>query len=281
MALLLGEALRDGRARDLSPRQRHLLIERFLQCRPWRETLASSAFGTETPTLRALRSAVQALLLPEPGAAALATRFPDTQELAMSVGNKTPINPNRAQKIRDVVAARWTDLELVLDDVWDPHNIAAVLRSADAFGVGRAHLLFREEVLPDLPTQTSGGVKRWMDLRQVTDPAALVADLRRRGLKIVATALREDAKPVWDVDFTEPTALVLGNEHAGVGSALLDAADECVVVPMAGMAQSLNISVCGGVVLSEIGRQRRGRDNPWDDRKQALLDEWMDRVPQR
>ena len=274
---LVCEALRDGRAEELSVRQRQLVVMRLLQARPWSDILGWSTFGHEAATRRALKEALRLLLMAEPGAIELARRFPDTEEVAMTKRHPVPVNESRIAKIREVVAGRWSDLELVLEDVWNPHNAAAVLRSADAFGVGRVNMLYNAEIFPELPPHASGGVKRWMDLRPVDSVERLVADLRRRGRTIVATALREDAVPLWELDCTGPTAIVFGNEHSGVSPALLAAADRCVVVPMAGMAQSLNISVSAGIVLAEVARQRRGRANPWDADKDSLLQRWIDR----
>ncbi len=271
------EALRDGRIEELSERERDLVIRRVVQGRPWAEILPTSRFGSALPTLRALRHAMRVLLMAEEGAAALAARFPEAQEELMSEAEAIRVNEDRLQKIRDVLAGRWSDVELVLEEVWNPHNASAVLRSADAFGAGRVHMLYRKEVFPELPLHASGGVKRWMDLRPVDSVGELVADLRRRGRTIVATALREDAVPLWELDCTGPIAVVFGNEHSGVSPELLEAADRCVVVPMAGMAQSLNISVSAGIVLAEIARQRRGQPNPWDAAKEALLQRWIDR----
>jgi tRNA(Met) cytidine acetyltransferase len=274
---LAAEAMRDGRIEELSHRQRRLVIERVLQARPWSELLPRSQFGSEHPTRRALKRAIQTLLMTEPGALDLAVRFPETERLRMAKRHHVPLIEGRLDKIRRVVADRWSDVELVLEEVWDAHNAAAVLRSADAFGVGRVHMVYGDEVFPELPLQTSGGVKRWMDLREVESAEALVADLKRRGRTIVATALREDAVPLWELDCTGPMAIVFGNEHSGVSQTILDAADRCVIVPMAGMAQSLNISVSAGIVLSEVGRQRQGMENPWDAGKEAMLQRWLDR----
>ena len=273
---LVLEALRDGRAEELSDRERRLLVMRVLQARPWSELVAGSTFGGEPLTRRALKQALRVLLMGQEGAVELAARFPAAEELAMKT-KRTRISEPRLAKIREVVASRWSDVELVLEDVWNPHNAAAVLRSADAFGVGRVHMLYNNEVFPELRLDASGGVKRWMDLRPVDSVDALVADLRRRGRKIVVTALREDAVPLWELDCSEPLAVVFGNEHSGVSPALLAAADRCVVVPMAGMAQSLNISVSAGIVLSEVARQRRGRENPWSADKEQQLQRWIDR----
>ena len=274
---LVAEALRDGRGEELSGRERQLVVMRVLQARPWSEVLAGSTFGSEHPTRRALKEALRVLLVAEAGAAELAKRFPEAEEIAMAKRHPVPVNESRIGKIREVVAGRWSDVELVLEDVWNPHNAAAVLRSADAFGVGRVHLLYNAEVFPELPPHASGGVKRWMDLRPVDSAERLVEDLRRRGRTIVATALREDAVPLWELDCTGPTAIVFGNEHSGVSPVLLEAADRCIVVPMVGMTQSLNISVSAGIVLGEVARQRRGRPNPWDADKQELLQRWIDR----
>ncbi len=191
-----------------------------------------------------------------------------------------PITERRRARIRDVVSRRQMDLHVVLEDVWDRHNASAVRRSADAFGASGVHLLHRKDEWPEIGDASSGYTKRWTDLHRHQTPEELVADLRGRGMQIAATALRDDAVSYLDVDWTVPTAVVFGNEHRGVSEDLLALCDRAVLVPMAGFAQSLNISVCAGVVLGEVARQRRaaGRfDSAWTDAHEELFRRWLER----
>lgn len=191
-----------------------------------------------------------------------------------------PITERRRARIREVVAQRQMDLHVVLEDVWDRHNASAVLRSADAFGASGVHLLHRQDEWPEIGDASSGYTKRWTDLHHHTTPAELVADLRGRGMQIVATALRDGAVSYLDVDWTVPMAVVFGNEHRGVSEDLLALCDRCVVIPMAGFAQSLNISVCAGVVLGEVARQRRAAgvfEPEWSEGHEELFARWLER----
>ena len=186
----------------------------------------------------------------------------------------------RLQRIREVLERRQEDLLVVLENVHDPHNASAVVRSCDAFGVGRVGLCYTHTVIPDISKGVAGHVPKWMEFEEYGSYEACTEALRGRGLRIYATQLGEGACDYLDVDWTEPSAIVLGNEHQGCAPELLALADATVMVPMQGMAQSLNVSVAGAVLLAEAARQRQasGRYAPrWSEAKEQMLQHWLQR----
>lgn len=167
--------------------------------------------------------------------------------------------PRRA-RIEQVIAARSDAVVAVLDGLIDPHNVSAVLRSADAFGVQQVHLITREE--PFLAaSRVSQGADRWVNVvvhRSVTD---CVTALRARGNRIFVAAMEGSVRPAQLADEPRP-AVVFGNEHAGVSPELRALADGTYAIPMSGFVQSLNVSVAAAITLFAAMSGRPGNLAP-------------------
>lgn len=165
----------------------------------------------------------------------------------------------RLDRIKGVLERRQPSLAVVLEDVHDPHNAAAVLRSCDATGVLDVHLIYVHETPPRrvLHKGTSGSAAKWVRVYYHRSIEACYASLRAEGKRILATALREDTVDLYAQDLTQPVALVFGNEKRGVSDRAVDLADGSIGIPMNGMVESLNISVACAVTLFEAMRQRR------------------------
>jgi tRNA (guanosine-2'-O-)-methyltransferase len=196
------------------------------------------------------------------------------------------VTPRRYARMLDVLERRQPDLTVVLENVHDPHNAGAVLRSCDAVGVGTVHVIESAEPLPELASGATASAHLWVDVERHASVAEAYRALRERGFAIVAAAAADDAVAPWEVDFTRPTALVLGNEHDGVSVEAAAAADLRAFVPMRGMVQSLNVSVAAGVLLYEAMRQRAARgmyDAPRlpEPERQRILARWLERERER
>ncbi len=165
----------------------------------------------------------------------------------------------RVERMRKVLAQRQDDLTLVLANIHDPHNVSAIYRSCDAFGVSRVHLYYTNTAFPAIGLKTSASARKWVETSRHKDLNALISDLRAGGHQILATSFTESARPLRNWDFTKPTAIIMGNEHSGVPDELLAASDGALCIPMHGMIQSLNVSVAAAVILAEAARQREER----------------------
>ncbi len=163
---------------------------------------------------------------------------------------------HRRQRIEEVLRRRQPDLTVVLENVHDPHNVSAVLRTCDAVGILEVHLLYTVEPFPEISHRTSASAYKWIMLRRHSDVARCYEYLRRQGLEIWATAQRQEAVSIFAMDFTRPVALVFGNEHRGVSEEAQRLADGLCWIPQVGMVRSLNISVACAVALYEAFRQR-------------------------
>ncbi|HEV2529998.1 MAG TPA: TrmH family RNA methyltransferase [Thermomicrobiales bacterium] len=188
-----------------------------------------------------------------------------------------PRSTERVARLEQVLSRRQPDLTVVLEDVHDPHNAAAVLRSCDAAGVLGIHAVYDREPVPKkrLSRTSSSSASKWVGVERHETIDACYRALRAQGVQIVATALTDESVDLYSVDFTRPTAIVMGNEHRGLTAGAITAADLTVRIPMAGMVESLNISVAAAVSLFEAARQRR-EAGMYDTRQ--LSDEEYERV---
>lgn len=186
----------------------------------------------------------------------------------------------REARMRAVLERRQFDLQVVIDHVHDPHNAAAILRSADGFGLHTVNLLYAREEFPEISNPVSAYTKKWLELRRFEDADTLVSTLHADGLRVYATNLAGDALDFREVDWTQPSAVVFGNEHRGCTPEVIERADANVVIPMQGFAQSFNVSVSAAIILAEAHRQRdaAGLLAPaWSDRQEAILRDWLRR----
>lgn len=165
---------------------------------------------------------------------------------------------DRTERIEYVRSQRWPDLELVLEQIDDPHNIGAILRTCDAVGIKTVHLVYENSKPPRMAELSSSAMSalKWLEVKKWPKAEDCIADLKSRGLKIKVTALAPAAKAQWEIDWKEPSAIVMGNESLGISIEFQQAADETVAIPMRGFVQSLNVSVAAAVVMEEALRQR-------------------------
>jgi tRNA (guanosine-2'-O-)-methyltransferase len=190
---------------------------------------------------------------------------------------------SRIKSVERAVAHRQYDFTVVLENVHDEHNVAAVLRSCDAVGIDEVHLVYHSgQVLPVFGKKTSGGARKWVRQTKHDSVEDCFAMLKSKGFNIYSTRLDESAVSLYDVEMTRPTALVFGNEHSGVSDHAVALSDGTIMIPQVGMVQSLNISVACAVSVFEVARQRRGAgmyDRPQldPDRYEATVREWLQR----
>ncbi|MEX2373089.1 MAG: RNA methyltransferase [Dehalococcoidia bacterium] len=190
----------------------------------------------------------------------------------------------RVERMRAVLARRQFDLQVVVDHVHDPHNASAIVRTSDGFGVATINLLYAREEFPEISNPVAAYAKKWVTIRRFEEARTLVDALHAEGVRVYATNLEPGALDYREVDWTQPSAVVFGNEHRGCTREVIDLADASIAVPMQGMAQSFNVSVSAGIILAEAFRQRSdaGRyPSPWDETREAALQGWVDREIRR
>lgn len=186
----------------------------------------------------------------------------------------------RVEKIKNVLAQRQPDLSVVMENIHDPHNVSAVLRSCDAVGVLRVELLYTVERFPRIGRKSSSSANKWLELRKHKSVDECYRILREEGFAIYATHLGGSSASLYDLDMTRKVALVFGNEHRGVSDEAAAKADGNFQIPMLGMIQSLNVSVACAVSLYEVLRQRLARGDLIhpklsEDQLTELYNDWI------
>jgi tRNA (guanosine-2'-O-)-methyltransferase len=161
----------------------------------------------------------------------------------------------RYQRIQQMLRRRQPDLTLIAEEVHKPHNLSAILRSADAVGVERVHATHPTGGLPTY-SATSASAERWVELLVHPDLSTAIAHVRAGGAQLLAAHFAPEALDFRAVDYTRPTCILFGNERDGVSEDAAAAADACIIIPMLGMVPSLNVSVASALVLFEAQRQR-------------------------
>lgn len=184
------------------------------------------------------------------------------------------LTPQRLERLRQVASQRQLDISVVCENITDPHNVSAIMRSCDAFGIQTLDVIGGSEEFTG-HKKTSSSAKKWVTVRSHTDVKSCFDMLRQEGKNIYVTRLDPQAQSFWNVDWTQPCAVVLGNEHAGVSDEALQRADGSIYIPMKGMVQSLNVSVAAAIVLAEISRQRGKPAATLEN--EELFNEWLSR----
>lgn len=190
------------------------------------------------------------------------------------------MTPQRLEKLTSVLDKRQDDITIVLENVFDPHNISAVMRTCDAVGIQEIYILNTK-----IPRHKKWGPKssssaaKWLTIHQYENAEECFSSLRKRYSSILTTHLSDDAVSLYQVDFTKSIALVFGNEHNGVSDEIRALADGNFVIPQVGIIQSLNISVACAVSLYEAYRQKKlaghyDRKSMDETKYNELLKEW-------
>lgn len=188
------------------------------------------------------------------------------------------MTPRRWQLIKDTLGRRQPDLTVVMDRVHKMHNFSAIVRSCDAVGIHEAHLVPSTVGI----TPSAGlaqGSQKWVKIRRHQHFAEVAAELKARGMQLLAAHAGESSRDFRSVDLTQPTAIVLGTELYGMQEESLALCDGEIKVPMHGMVESLNVSVACALILYEAERQRMaaglyGQSRLQAEEYRACLFEW-------
>jgi tRNA (guanosine-2'-O-)-methyltransferase len=170
----------------------------------------------------------------------------------------TVMTPERQAKITKVLNHRQPDLAVVMENVHDPHNISAVMRTCDAVGIQNIYILNTQ--IPrhkKFGKTSSASALGWLTIHEHSNTEQCMREVKSRYDKVYATHLGVESHSLYDLNLTEKVALVFGNEHAGVTEECLKYCDGNFIIPQVGMVQSLNISVACAITLYEALRQRQ------------------------
>lgn len=189
---------------------------------------------------------------------------------------------DRYSRIAKVLQQRQPDLTVVADHVHKGKNLSAIVRTCDAVGVMTLHSATNDPTFR-AHKGTTVGAHKWVDTRVYGDISEPLLELKNNNFQIVAADITDDALDYRQIDYTQPTALLLGAEIDGISSKAKPYIDHSITIPMLGMVQSLNVSVASAIILTEARRQREQAGFYNDCRLdkttyQTLLFEWMQPV---
>lgn len=191
------------------------------------------------------------------------------------------MTPERIARIRSVISHRQFDLTVVMENIFDPHNISAVMRSCDAVGIQELYVL-NTRIPPHKKwgAKSSASAAQWLTVHTFTDVESCFTALRKKYQKIYTTHLASTSQSLYELDLTQPVALVFGNEAEGVSEEVCQLADGNFLIPQVGMVKSLNVSVACAVTLYEAFRQRwqagyYQQPTRFQEQKAALEGQWL------
>jgi tRNA (guanosine-2'-O-)-methyltransferase len=167
------------------------------------------------------------------------------------------LTAERREKIDRVAQGRCFNISVVLESIYDRGNISAVMRTAEGLGFSNFHIIETFEKFKNANRVTQGADK-WVESKKWKSSSEFIQFAKQNKIRICVTSL-EAAKPIHEIDFSTPLALVLGNEKDGVSKEMLEMADERVIIPMPGFVQSFNISVAGALCLYQVYQDRLKR----------------------
>jgi len=176
------------------------------------------------------------------------------------------LTPRKRELFDSIASLRTRHLTLVLEDVYQAQNSSAVLRSMESWGIQDIYAIENSNTFL-MHRRIAKGAFDWLTVHRFhehkNNTLECMADLKSKGYKVVATALHKNAIPLEELDITQKTAIVMGTELSGVSDAILEQADENVVIPMHGFTESLNVSVAASVIMQHLSNKLRKSNIPW------------------
>lgn len=170
------------------------------------------------------------------------------------------MTPEREGRINQVTSRRFIDLTVVLENVHDPHNIGAILRTCDAVGISEIYVVHSDSRLSHsnlrLGKRASSGAHDWVKVHYFNEMGECLRVVQSAYGRILAAMPKPESISLFELDLTEPAALLFGNEQTGISEEAMGAVHSCFAIPQTGMIESLNISVACAVSLYEAFRQR-------------------------
>ncbi len=200
------------------------------------------------------------------------------------------LRPRRIERMKSVLGTRSGHVAFVFEQMVDPHNLSAALRSLDAFSFQDAYLVDPQARL-GFSRRITQGSERWLTLHEPDSLETCIDDLSSRGYRVLASHLQQgEAVSITDLDFRRPVALVFGNEHEGVSEKTLALSDGCFRIDMLGFVESLNLSVavalCAHHARRELDRLSLESGEPGryllpESRRREIYESWLKRSVRR
>lgn len=191
------------------------------------------------------------------------------------------LTKHRRRLLESAAAQRTRYISVVLEDIYNPHNASAILRSCDCFGIQDVHLTEQRYAFA-AHLDVARGADKWLSIHSHGNSpgstARAIEELQGCGYRVIATSPHAQATPIDDIDLAQgKVALLFGNEKEGVSSDAARLADGLVSVPMVGFSESLNVSVTAAICLHSLRNRLMHSDINWqlsDEEREYLLFDW-------
>jgi len=190
------------------------------------------------------------------------------------------LSEKRLEKLQTVLKNRIDTITIVLEDLHDPHNISAVIRTAEGLGIEDIHIIENRHKF-EVSASISKYSHKWVTIHKYTSPTECINNLKQKGFEICVSALTNNSITLNEIkiDKTSKTAFVLGSEHDGISKEMEKLADKIFIIPMYGFTQSFNVSVAAAIILHHVTEQKRAaiktQGTLTKERQQTLYSEWL------
>lgn len=209
------------------------------------------------------------------------------RQLAIIDYLSTFITEHKLKLMENVLAQRTNYITLVLEDIYQPHNASAVVRTADCFGIQQVHIIEGRNQY-DVNPQVLQGSEKWVDILKYNDTSnstkVCFDKLRNDGYKLVGTTPHKDGADLHKFNFNQPIALVFGTEETGLSEYAMNEVDEYLRIPMRGFTESFNLSVSAAICLFQITTDLHSSEIKWqlsEDEKNNIRLTWYKKVVRR
>lgn len=162
---------------------------------------------------------------------------------------------SRQERIEEAFKKRKADFALILENLSEDQNISAIIRTAEAFGVGKVYIVYQDKK-PHLSKNISSGASKWLEIEYFTEITACIAKLKQADFKIYGALVDPQANILWEANFSDKVAILVGNEAQGMSEVSQKLVDQNLYLPMIGLTESLNVSVSAALFLYEAFRQK-------------------------
>ena len=193
------------------------------------------------------------------------------------------ITDNKREKIVSVLNERTRHFTVLLEDIYQPHNASACLRSCDCLGLQDVHIVeSRNDYRPN--NNVAMGSSKWLTLHRYHRPESALETLKARGYRLIATSPNEDGYDLSTLPIDQPVALLFGSEHQGLSPSTMAAAEGTLRIPMYGFTESFNISVTLALAISRLVDRLRSSGMAWqlsDEEKKELTLRFYRRIVTR
>ena len=189
------------------------------------------------------------------------------------------VTENRKEVFKKVLSQRTRYFTVVLEDLYQMHNVSAVVRSADIFGWQDLHIV-QKKYDPKLSHAIAKGAEKWLDIQRYEHTQDAINQLKQKGYRIVATTPHTDDVNLPDFDISQPAAFFFGVEKDGLSELVMEQADVFLKIPMYGFTESFNISVAAALIMHSLTESLRASDIAWQlterEQKQIYL-QWLEK----